>query len=298
MQIRKNLSIFSFVVLCAGCSNLNILRETLVINKTSLAKPNPSVSSPYHVITVFVHGTKLFTDKILKNFFHSPDGLILASKFDKQYHLRSLADALSGADPKHYPSGTMYLFGWNGDLSFKERMGAAVLLHRELCDVINQYEQKYKVKPKIRIITHSHGGNVVLNMANLKNEQNLVIDELILLACPVQKETVDFILSPMFKEVFVLYSSTDLLQVIDPQGLYNWSNDRPIFSEREFPAEHIMQVKIRLNGRSLLHIDFYMEYFFELLPAIMEKIRSWHEDIKKQSNKMYSAKVLSVNTRK
>ena len=159
MQIGKFLSILCMLTLASGCARIKILKEKLYVHapcNDNLSKPN----QPAHVITIFVHGTKLFTRMILKDFFHSPDGLVLASTFDKKYYLRTIADTLSVADPVNYSSQNMYLFGWNGDLSFKERLKAAQQLYKQLVVLVKKYEQEHGIKPKIRIITHSHGGNV------------------------------------------------------------------------------------------------------------------------------------------
>lgn len=287
------------LTISSGCSNIKVIKEKLYLNKPlQNAGSNESMVKPDHVITVFVHGTKLFTDLIMKNFFYSPDGLVPASTLDKKYHLRMIADTLSAADPVHYPTSSMYVFGWNGDLSFKERSKAAIKLYSQLTHLVKLYEQEHKIKPKIRIITHSHGGNVVLNLANLKNDAQLTIDELILLACPVQKETASLIQSPIFKEIFSLYSSIDVLQVIDPQGLYGSTSNGQLFSGRQFDnQDRLIQAKIALNGRPLLHIDFILTHFLEQLSAIIEKLKTLRASIYTEYDQPIRL-TLSVYTRK
>ena len=48
----------------------------------------------------------------------------------------------------------------------------------------------------------------------------------------------------------------DIMQVIDPQGLHK-EVKAPLFSERFLPRnEKIEQVAIKINDRSLMHIEF------------------------------------------
>lgn len=279
MCINKK-SFFLLVLLLTGCGKPLYIREKLYIKKTQDAegkRPCFHANVPDY-ITVWIHGTKLYPRAVLHKLYHSPNGLVHASSFDTQYHLRSIADTLSSADPSRYDSEYMFLFGWSGALAFEERTKAAHKLYTQLKSVTQSYVQKYGKKPKIRIITHSHGGNVALNLAHIKDDPDFVVDELILLACPVQEATANLIKSPLFKEVFVLYSALDLLQIIDPQGLYSHDDECPLFSKRLFPTqENITQVKMKLNGRALFHSDFIRVKFVSILPQIIDKMREFHE---------------------
>ena len=269
------------ILLCAGCKKSIIIREKLYIKTPVITTSSQETSEEKcEYITVWIHGTRLTPRPILHNIFHAPDGLVPANSFDTQYHLRSIADTLTQTDPTRYSGEYMFLFGWSGALAFEERVKAAEDFYVQLKQVIQSYEQKQGKKPKIRIITHSHGGNVALNLAKIKDTSNFIVDELILLACPVQEETAPFIKDPMFKEIFVLYSSFDLLQIIDPQGLYSHNDNRPLFSERRFPTQdNVTQVKMKLNGRALLHTDFIRVRFVAMLPQIIDKMREFHERV-------------------
>ena len=57
-----------------------------------------------------------------------------------------------------------YVFGWTGLVSQKRRRLEAVRFYNEICEEYEQYES-HGIKPKIRILTHSHGGNLCLNLA-------------------------------------------------------------------------------------------------------------------------------------
>ena len=268
------------ILLLAGCKKTVIIREKLYLKKPvfNLSCNQTTLNHECQYITIWIHGTRLTPRSILPRIFHNPDGLVPATSFDTQYHLRSIADTLASTDPARYSSDYMFLFGWSGALGFEERVSAAQDLYKQLQPVIASYEQKHGKRPKIRIITHSHGGNVALNLAKIKDESSFTIDELILLACPVQEETAPLIKNSMFKEVFVLYSSFDLLQIIDPQGLYAHNDDRPLFSERRFPIQgNITQVKMKLNGCALIHSDFIRLQFVAMLPQIIDKMREFHQ---------------------
>ena len=148
--------------------------------------------------------------------------------------------------------------------------------------------------PTIRIIAHSHGGNVALNMAQAKiqNTKNpFHIKSLILLACPVQEKTMHLISTPMFERVYSLYSSFDIIQVLAPQfrqlhttNFYRQKRRKyrykllP-FSARLFPNySHLTQAKIKVNDFPISHTCFSSKKFVALLPTILHKLDSWHEE--------------------
>ena len=279
--MRSNIwAIFLLILSFTGCGEKNkIIREKLYIKESETNHiTTSSLPQGSEYITIWIHGTKLIPRPILHTIFHSPDGLVPASSLDTQFHLRTIADTLCAADPEKFSSEYMFLFGWSGQLAFQERKEAAKTLYSQIKPVIKSYEFKYKKRPKIRIITHSHGGNVALNLAKIKDDSGFVIDELILLACPVQETTAELIKDPIFKEVFVLYSSLDLLQIIDPQGLYSQNNNCPLLSKKRFPVgKNITQVKMKMNGRALLHSDFIRIKFAFMLPKVIDKMRTLHQ---------------------
>jgi len=55
---------------------------------------------------------------------------------------------------------TFYTFGWSGLLSQKRRCLEAIRFYNQLSEELAQFE-KQGICPKIRILTHSHGGNVI-----------------------------------------------------------------------------------------------------------------------------------------
>jgi len=90
----------------------------------------------------------------------------------------------------------------------------------------------------------------------------------------------DFVKDPMFCEIISLYSTMDLIQVIDPQGLQkckktSTKTGKPLFSFRKFdPSPNLKQVKIKIDGRGILHTEFLAQRFLAILPKIVTEIES------------------------
>ncbi len=228
-------------------------------------------------VTVWVHGTQntynYFGYGPIKNFFYRQNGLNPVKALDKKYHLRSIAGYLYEAAAEEFPLDHFYVYGWSGKLSFKERRLAAKNLLFELSSLVEAYEKKYGCAPELTVITHSHGGNVLLSLALLLEDYpvNFMINRLVLLACPVQTATKNGIKSPLFEKVYSFYSSTDLLQVLDPQGLYRLENrGKTFFSERLFPfQQNIVQRNLSATGGMYRHVDFLLKPFLMSLPDLL-----------------------------
>ncbi len=289
MQLRLWvwISIFLFIPSCIK-KNIRPVKKSITIPAVLSKNLNTAIdiqqaehkeASP--TVTVWIHGTRLLPRLFFENFFHSTHGLTHYSDLDERYHLRLIANTLTNSAPNTFDKDHFYIFGWSGKLSFEERELAAHQLYKELKALVSAYtNQGLSTRPRIRIITHSHGGNVALNMVKYKQELGeLVIDELVLLACPVQTKTMHYSYDSMFNRVYSLYSRGDLLQVIDPQGLYaNRDTNCSLFSERCFPAhEKNMQVKVKFNGRALMHTEFILPHFLKHFAYILHEISTWHQ---------------------
>jgi hypothetical protein len=236
------------------------------------------------VITVWIHGTKVpLVKHICHSFFFVPEGLVVVSKIDPKLRVYCIAKMLSEADQMMFPWESFYCFGWSGKLSFKVRCQAATMLYKQLVELVAHYENRYGCRPYVRLIAHSHGGNVALSMAHSRNASGLVVDELILLACPVQKATSSLITSSIFKQIITIYSCADIIQVMDPQRLWYAqaiSHDAdtclakiPFFSERIFPeSSNIIQVQVSWAKNGLSHIDFLRKKFVKKLPSLLKNI--------------------------
>lgn len=273
-------------------------------------------------ITVWIHGTQPSFDKApgkrlraaLKRraheVFYCKSGLHPINTQPKTNRHHEFARLLQQVDPLRFPAAHFYTFGWSGDLSFDVRYQAGKNLYLDLIKLVEEFTHTHGVTPNIRLITHSHGGNVALNLAlahaeyrknralakprsdsehypidelseaEYRKRSNLVVNELVLLACPVQEKTAFLAQDQLFKKIYSLYSSLDVLQVVDPQGLYkNNTIDNGVFSKRRFPASFnkVAQAKIRFNKRAILHIEFLSDRLVRALPSIITKLDRWHQ---------------------
>jgi hypothetical protein len=231
------------------------------------------------IITVWVHGTTLpLTRLVARSFLVIPRGFYLASSLPSSHHHYKIASWLHESDPEQFPLETFYFFGWSGKLSASARLEAAKTLSEHLRKLIQEYKKKYGQDPFIQIITHSHGGNVVLNLSQCGNE--LSLDRVILLACPIQEETASYICCSLFKEAFLFYSLDDLLQVMDPQGVWSRKQGnqtkKKFFSSRTFDENpKLIQVRVCSSGRrGFWHIDFLLEKFVKRLPGLLKSVKS------------------------
>jgi len=239
-----------------------------------------NLSRSERTITIWVHGTRALSRTLFPNFFRSVAGLNNADVYKKNNNLLTIARTLNEANPDMFPEEDIFFFGWSGVLSDSARRKAAKQLYEHILSIIEKYKNRYKIIPKIRIITHSHGGNVTLYLAEERKERDvqIIIDQLILLACPVQKKTSHLVKDKMFKNIWSFYSKLDLIQVLDPQGVYDikdrWENgnkekkeDIPLFSERCFPEQdNLQQVSVKINGRPITHLEFVLKKFVRRLP--------------------------------
>jgi len=275
--MQRRLIVVLALVLCfSSCQRNNtvIVKNITVDRRVQHAQP----VSCQKLVTVWIHGTQLLPPWAFSNFFYSMTGLHPVLEYDKKYGMYTMASMLSDADKEQFPLEHFYSFGWSGKLSCKERESVALELYAALHDLMQQYEQEHGQYPHLTIITHSHGGNVVLNMVNAQINPSWAIDRLILLACPVQKVTCDYVKHPLFRKIYSFYSKLDAVQILDPQGVQRKTDQRetPLFSERMFPTcKHLKQAKIKINSRGLFHVEFLLSRFLPLLPSIIEEVDAW-----------------------
>jgi len=240
-------------------------------------------------ITIWIHGTRFIRRPLYESFFEGTPRLKLAQSAPEEYYLRTIASTFSKTDPYRFPFQTFYLFGWSGKLRAAAREDAAIHLYRDLSTLVAAYEKRYHKKPIIRILTHSHGGTVALNLAKVQSSPSFHIKELVLLACPVQRNTRDYIADPLFERVYALCSSLDMLQLLAPQIISNIYRTKkghirskmewPPFSQRCFPGNpKLTQIKIKMNGRAIFHHEFNSKPFIKVLPRILTTINSWKDE--------------------
>lgn len=285
MKVYRDTLAFLKLVTCMFILERTATHSVLQAHDGSLRKH----SDTEPMITIWVHGTKgtarMMPFKMVQLFFECLPGLNHYASLAPGYHHRKIAELLYETAPDQFPLEHFYIFGWAGTLSFDDREKAACDLHRQIIDLMQKYRIQYGYAPKIRIITHSHGGNVVLNLARLQttNTSSYAIDELILLACPVQVATAKLAQEKMFKMVCHLFSKTDIIQVIDMQGLYGHAIKAPLFSQRKFvPYGNMVQIALKKGRRPLAHVEFLLKSFLQSLPDILIKARSLHQSLPHQ----------------
>lgn len=258
---------------------------------------NPPALPPQKPIfvTVFVHGTDLIPKTIIKPFErlvrHEP-GMFSLTEITEKYKYTKVLRNICRDNPDRFPRESAYLFCWSGKLSHKDRLHAAKNLNKEIKTLIAGYKKK-KQKIILTIISHSHGGNVVLNLANLKEAKNYSLDHLILMAVPVQEKTKKCVSDPFFEhtKIYAIYSHGDMVQILDPQGikpqerayrkifsepkngskLLNLEKPIPLFSERKFENKKVLHIKVTSKKRPILHIEFLLPSFTKKISLLLEQ---------------------------
>ncbi|MCF7844153.1 hypothetical protein K9M47_04660, partial [Candidatus Gracilibacteria bacterium] len=143
-----------------------------------------------------------------------------------------------------------YTFGWSGLLSQTKRYVAAEDLYSQLTKELQKLK-KLHLRPFIRIVAFSHGGNVVLNLSAVQNSdpfvtEPLIINELISIATPIQRETDHLVSDPMFKKVYHLYSKEDNIQALDMFSSQQFFSNRQFKQRSSFTIpKKLVQVRIR-----------------------------------------------------
>ena len=207
-----------------------IADSSIVNSQNSLSRilPFPATRN----ITIFIHGTRLmrfFPLNILKKLtlldqcLSTPkSGLHHFLEIPKNNNQIKIATTLNRVAPDLFPLESFYLFGWSGKLDIKERRSAAKTLIADIDRmIVTPFREKHGIDPIITIISHSHGGNVALNMVR-NTPIDFCVENLILLACPVQNQTKRYSKSPVFKNIYSIFSKDDMLQVMDlqPMGFF------------------------------------------------------------------------------
>lgn len=258
--------------------------------KRSLAAFTDPIPNP--PITIWIHGTRF----IRKFNTTSNPQLTLAADLPTHAYAYQIAHMLAEAAPTEFPLEGFYGFEWSGGISNQDRITAAHALYTALRALVAQHRTRWNSYPVIRIISHSHGGNVALNMVNIQEKERpvdpLSIESLIMLACPVQNNTMHLTQNTMFQAIYSLYSSLDMVQVIAPQKFYGILP----FSYRKFPKHPtIIQAKVRMNGHSVFHTEFTSKRFFKILPIIFDQLRMLSKTVTDDLKKQHI--LLRINTR-
>ncbi len=247
-------------------------------------------------ITVWVHGSLVGPNFIFHDFFYRRMGMVRAQDYHHRYHSRDMALSLCTADPDSYHMEHFYFWGWSGKLSRGARATEAQTLYTDLKTLIAYYKKACAETPlRLRLISHSHGGNVLLNLCQAQDETNpLVFDELILLACPVQFATKEYVHSDCFKKIYSFYSA-DLYQVIDFQRTKKNGKNIKMHSDRRFQeVPNLRQAKIKINGWALTHVEFMLDKFLKHVPRLCKELDAFYESL--DSDKKHREKLLHIQS--
>lgn len=243
----------------------------------------PACQEAQNTITIWIHGTKALS--FAGDYVHAApkSGLIPISELSEWYRLKGLMTLLHQMDPHYFPMEHMYVFGWSGLLGFEHRKKDAKILYDSLKKLVAEHKEKHGVEPLITLITHSHGGNVALNLAHVKEADITMRIRAILLACPVQHETKECVKDNLFERVYSYYSPADWLQVLDPQGLYLTENNEERhleLSERKFPHQpNLRQAQVMIDGEHLYHLGFIRQRFVKILPLLLRETENWEQEM-------------------
>ncbi len=244
---------------------------------------------PHKPITIFIHGGGKPISLIFSfpGFHEScPRGLV-------SYHSlycngctlgKKVAEALNDGDAEKFPMTSFFIYGWSGLLSFKHRTEVG----RQLYYIVTQFKDdpRYKDSP-ITIISHSHGGNAALQIAveaAKHHDTRPLIDQLVIMGCPVVALSNDLVSSPVFKKkTIILFSKSDAFQTLDPQGLYPRCVTKkcitPFWTQRRFKlSDHIIQGELKTNNRSGTgHLGFVTRKFLTHLPELIRMLNNSKE---------------------
>lgn len=143
-----------------------------------------------------------------------------------------------------------YTFGWSGLLSYEMREKEGIFLYNKIKNLVKKLKNE-NLKPKINIITYSHGGTVALNMAKVY-KKDFKINNLILLGMPVQRDTDYLINCPVFKNIYHFYSTSDYVQTIDHASSKYFECHRKFYPRKDFclPAK-LKQIEIGVVRTSI-----------------------------------------------
>lgn len=161
----------------------------------------------------------------------SPGAICFTHLFNRQYDY-----LYKDAPPRLY-----YTYGWDGLLNTRMRYESAQDLYKSLVTEVNRLKTQ-GINPSVDLYCYSHGGNVALNLAAVRDDDptlyphDFTINNLVLFGVPIQRSTDYLVSNDIFKKVYHFYSPQDSIQTMD------------VFSSREF------FVKNRFSNRSKFKI--------------------------------------------
>jgi hypothetical protein len=149
-----------------------------------------------------------------------------------------------------------FLFGHLGLLCYKYRAEAAITLYHHLVDTVEELKKKYR-HVYVEIVTHSHGGNIALNLAHAEHlyKRDLHVDDLIMYGSPIQIETASYAYDSLFDRVINCYSEGDSIQANDRFSTtihksYKRFYDTALTIDRPVTHTKIYDVRLLVNNNA------------------------------------------------
>jgi len=246
-------------------------------------------------VWIFIHGTQEFAvggyvvkpmSAKLAELLNADDengvNLIPAKDIDpkKNDSLRRVDETLVANGLANCSTENFYYVVWNGRWSDRRRNLAAESLRDKLIELKRSYVER-GVTPILHIITHSYGGDVVLKLAS-SLRTDLVIDEFIMLACPIRKTAeVQIYNEQILPRVMNFYSLYDGVQNIDLQGAQkSATSETPWFTQRTFGGFRNGLVEFQVdNELKLGHSAFHRVPFLTQFPELYREAQKQYKDI-------------------
>ncbi len=284
-------------LICSGCYHrARVIKKRVTVTydmptRQLVKKTDTTSVSEAPAITVWIHGTKFTRSDTYRRVFNGIPDVKHIKDFPSEHGIQFHMQLLDRDACELFDYNSLYLFGWSGRLSTHERYWAAVILYQKLAALYESYRKEFGVAPRIRLVTHSHGGNVALNLARVHKlrKDQLEIDSLVLLACPVQYETKSLVENNFFKKIYAFYSSLDMVQVLAPEFMHRMRDKEGSivgsclrwipFSNRCFePTTCVRQAWIKINGHAIMHSSFTHSKFLRTLPKLLEAVDQSYEE--------------------
>jgi hypothetical protein len=296
MSICRKVKLVFFVVLVCGASYILSKQQIqLLVNRASATLPakNIKTESSQHHLMVFIHGTlppipslscigsslhtllakgrtlkktwyRIYIDELRHKsiFKYQPQGPEGLHGIDANSSIGAqLASAFfTNFYQEQYPHIKLscYTFGWSGLLSHGRRLSAANDLYQQLVYEVGQVKSK---NISLILFGHSHGGNVVLNLARAEAtyKQHLLVDKAILLGTPVQSETQALPGCSIFKSIYNVYSNGDRIQTIDFLSTKDpYSKRRFEVTDNSVSGKKLTQIELKLGKYEPGHSELWL----------------------------------------
>lgn len=228
----------------------------------SCASKQINFESKNPVILILIHGTfssaDQFLDKIILNKDVIPENFFTESVYN-------------GIQP------VKLSYNWTGKNSDEARIQGGKVLGQGLNDIMQQCTQA-GVAPKIILIGHSHGGNVIAVASNIVTKP---IDCAVMLATPVLRYDLkkksytenDLYLPRLrfIKQLFLFYSSVDFVQTTGALTEEFKRRYGPL------PGIDLYNVHLLLNGQEPSHTALYTQLIEDHILVLCQKVKNLYK---------------------